>query len=188
VYQQTVTQELSGSAWLTAYNSMPESTADQQNAKMAQRNRLLYDFIWPVDAGYNRFEVAFYTGVATEQTAFGLAQIGLGGAGTLASAERVKTVLASAATMLAGTNATISSQWFNQATRTTIVSEMQALRASQLSVIQQGMGQPLASYPLEQGIRDVQQYFMAGTVVSALQAISTNASAQAQAAKQALRH
>jgi hypothetical protein len=188
VYQKDVTQELSGNGWLTAYNAMPEGTADQQAAKVAQRNRLLYDFVWGIDRNYEKFEVEFYAGKASWDIAGDLVQIGLSGAGVLSSAERVKTVLAAAATMASGTKASIDDRWINNETRQVIVSEMQALRSTQLGVIQQGMAQPLAAYPLEAGIRDVQAYFTAGTVVSALQAISTNASSQAAQAKAALRH
>ena len=188
VYQQTVNQELTGSAWLTSYNAMPETSPDQVAAKVAQRNRLLYDFIWGIDRNYEKFEVAFYAGKASWDILGDLVQIGIGGAGVLSGAERVKSVLAASATMAAGSKASVDSHWVDSQTRTVIVAQMQALRATQLGVIQQGMAQPLAEYPLEQGIRDAQAYFGAGTVVSALQAISTNASAQATAAKAALRH
>jgi hypothetical protein len=188
VYRTVVDQELSTAAWLTKYNAMPQATADEQSAKALERNRLLNEFVYVIDTTYNRFEVEFYAGDAKGDIASDFLQLGLGGAGSIAGGERVKSILATSASLAAGGKASIDSHWLDKQTRYAIVAQMQALRSTALVPIQTGMGETLQAYSLEQGIRDCQSYFDAGSVVAALQAIASTAGAQATAAKLALDH
>jgi hypothetical protein len=180
VYNSQVNAELAGN-WLAAYDALTDQTA-----KLNQRNHLLSEFVWAVDRNYDRFEVAFYTNKAAEDIAGDFIGLGLGGASVFTGSAHAKTILSVVAATVIGAKASIDSRWYNQETREAIVSEMRALRSTQLAVIEKGMGEPLSSYSLDEGILDVQEYYQEGSIVAALQAISQTASGQAVAAKAAL--
>lgn len=176
-YNSTVNAEFKAGTWLATYNAGPTMDA---------RNRLLGEFVWSVDRNYDRFETAFYTGKAKEDVAGDFLGMALGGVSTLIANEATKSILALVAATIVGGKASIDAHWYNMQTREAIVSQMRALRATQLALIEQGMTQPLATYPLTQGIIDVQAYYAAGSIVDALQAISQSASTQAVAARENL--
>jgi len=185
-YLKQIDAELSSSDWLLKYNALPQVTPADLAIKTSERNRLLNEFVWVIDNTYGKFEVSFYSGKATQDIAGDFLQLGLTGAAALTAGAHAKTVLAIVATTAAGGKASIDARWFDQQSRYAVVAQMQALRATQLALIEQGMKQGIAEYPLAQGIRDAQDYYQAGSVVSALQAIASSAGSQATAAKQAL--
>lgn len=178
-YNSSVNAEFADGTWLSRYNAAPS---------VEERNRLIGEFVWTVDRTYDRFEVAFYSGKATEDIAGDFLELGLGGASTLLSSVATKSILALAAVTVTGGKASLDSHLFNMQSREAIVAQMRALRTLQLVQIEQGMQQPLSAYSLTQGIIDVQTYYAAGSIVNALQAISQNASAQAVSATQILRN
>lgn len=185
-YQKQVTGELSSSGWLNRYNQLAEVTPDEQFTKAKERNRLLNEFVWLVDVSYANFEAGFYGARATGDVAADFLQLGLTGATTLTNGQRAKTILALVATTTAGGKASIDAHWYDQQSRSAIVAKMRASRLTQLAVIEQGMRTQLKDYPLEQGLRDVQAYYEAGTVVGALQQISADAGTEQAAGKQKL--
>jgi hypothetical protein len=187
VYLSTIDQELSTAAWLTAYRALPEDTPAQVARKTNERNRLINEFLWTIDSSYNRFEVNFYAGTAEQDIGVDWITLGLSTAGTLTLANSTKTILSAAASAVTGGKASFDAHWLDKQTRYAIVAQMQALRATALATIQQGMRQGLLEYSLDQGIRDCQTYYEQGSVVAALQAIASSAGAQATAAKQLLR-
>lgn len=172
--------------WLTAYDHMPEMTPQQIASKTEQRNRLLSEFIWSVDRNYDRFEIQFYSNQAATDVASDFISMGLAGGAVLTGNGHTKTILAMIASFATGAHASIDARWYNSQTREAIVSEMRALRATQLALIEQSMEATLSAYTLDQGILDVQAYYAAGSVVSGLQAISETASSHADAAQKAL--
>jgi hypothetical protein len=186
-YQKQVNAELASGEWLAKYAALPIATAADQSFKTAERNRLLNEFIYVIDNSYSKFESDFYGARATEDIGGDFLQIGLTGAAALTGAAGTKTVLALVATAATGGKASIDNHWFNQQSRYAIVTQMRALRDTQLAEIEKSMAQGCGAYPLENGIRDVQEYYQAGSIVAALQAIASNAGSQATAAKAALK-
>lgn len=186
VYGAQVNKELASPTWLLDYQASPAVSPEQKAVKLQQRNHLISEFIWNIDRSYDRFEIQFYSNKATNDIAGDFLGLGLTGAATLAGAPGTKTILSLIASTAVGGKASIDLNWYNSETRETIVSQMRALRATQLIVLEEGMNQPLEAYSLDQGIRDAQAYYQAGSVVSALQAIANNASNQAASAKAAL--
>ena len=172
--------------WLTTYDALPEATPTDLLAKQEARNRLLSAFIWSVDQNYDRFEVKFYTDKATEDIAGDFIGIALGGATVFTASAHAKTILSTVAGAVVGTKASVDAHFYDTQTRESVVSEMRALRATQLTVLETGMTNPVSSYSLDQGILDVQAYYQDGSIVSALQAIAQITSANATNAKATL--
>jgi hypothetical protein len=188
VYLTDINKELKGTPWIDNYHALPELTADQQAHKMAERNRLVGEVVISMKKDYETFKVKLSAGKATEDTVGDILQIGLGGAGVLSAAERVKTVLATAATMLSGTKSSIDANWLHQHSISSLISEMDYLRDTEYAVILQKENQPVSAYSLEAAMSDLMDYYSAGTIVAAQQAIDNTTSSQAAAAKAALRH
>jgi hypothetical protein len=186
VYLQQVNDEIIVPNFRATFFALPEGTPAQVAYKIEQRNRIISDFIYVYDYHYEQFVIRFYAGQAEQDIVSDFIQLGLGGAGSIAGGARVKSILATASALAAGGKSSIDNRWLNENTRYALVSEMNALRDTQLGVIQTGMLRTLQAYSLDQGIRDAQAYYMAGSVVSALQAISSTAGAEATAAKNAL--
>ena len=178
IYNNAINTEIGNGSWLTNYDAAPS---------VAARNHLISEFVWSCDRNFDRFEVQFYSQQATFDVVGDFLELGFGGAGALLGSAHTKTILAVVATSLIGAKASVDYRWFNSQTRNAIVSEMEALRATQLAVIEQGEALPLAKYSLDEGIIDVQAYYQAGTILRALQAINQNTSAQAVAARETLR-
>ena len=183
-YNTQVNAELA-TDWLRAYDNLPANTPEQQATRLAYRNHLVEAFVWSVDRNYDRFEISFYSGKATEDLVGDFLGLGLGGAAALVNNAHTKTYLALIASTVVGGKASIDARWYDSKTREAVVSQMRALRATQLLAIEQSEKSP--TYTLDQAIVDVQAYYQAGTVVAALQEIAESASHQATAAKAALK-
>ena len=158
---------------------LPYDTPAALLAKQQARNRLLSAFIWSVDQNYDQFEVKFYSDKATEDIAGDFIGIALGSATVFTASAHAKTILATVAAAVVGTKASVDAHWYDTQTRESVVSEMRALRATQLTVIETGMTNPVSAYSLDQGILDVQAYYQDGSIVSALQAIAQMTSSNA---------
>lgn len=188
VYNSDVNADIAGGTWLSAYDAMPEMTPTDLAAKQERRNHLLGEFIWSVDRNYDRFEVAYYENVAKADIVADFLGLGLGASSTMLNgSSHAKTILAITASTVIGGKASIDAHWYDSRSRDAIVAEMRALRAQQLMLIDSAMASPINAYTLDQGISDVQAYFQAGTLVSALQEIAQSAGAQQAAAKAVLK-
>jgi len=171
---------------LSDYNRMPETTDAQRAAKMLRRNQILNEFIELVNNNYSAFENTFYGVYATYNTGSEMLSMALAQASALATSSQVKTILAAIASGSIGLYASVSKNFLDQQTRPVLVQEMRALRATELAIMQDQnhMGAGVDAYTLETGLSDVNGYYDAGTLTSALQAISQAAAQQSAAAKQ----
>jgi hypothetical protein len=183
--------DLSSPTLLSSYDSLPDGPL-----KVARRNAILYEYIWLVDANYYTYEVGFFSGQAYVSTAADLAVMGTDAAAAITGTAATKSILAAVAGGVVGARSTYQKNFFDQITREAIVAQMRASRATTLAEIMQGMSAcsamiPCAAngitYTLEQGLLDVAAYYRDGTVISAVEAISSSTSQQAAAARQAMK-
>jgi hypothetical protein len=111
--------------------------------------------------------------------------LGLTATSSVTGSAHLKSVLSAVATGTTGLKTSVDKNFLDQQTRSAIVQQMRALRASQLALIQdeKHMKNKLSEYSLEAGLSDVYSYYDAGTVVGALQAIAASASQTTQKAQ-----
>lgn len=166
--------------WLLAYNMLPDA------AKQGARNSILMRSVWLVDINYGRFEVAYYANKAAEDILGDVAVILLGGSTVFTASSHAKTVISVVTGAVTGTKASVDAHWYDSQTRDAVVKEMQALRSAQLAVIVAGMAHPPSVYTMEQGMLDIQAYYQAGSISSALQAINQAANSDNVAGKAVL--
>jgi hypothetical protein len=192
--------DVESSTMLQTYNNLPEGTDAQKAAKAVRRNQILRELIALIDHNYSTFEDRYYGSDATVNFGGDVVNLGLTGVSTVTGTAHLKSVLSAIATGTTGIKTSYEKNFFDQQTRAAVVQKMRAGRATQLALMQdqyhmkapvacpsagcpQVGGAPVAPYSLETGLSDVEQYYQAGTVIGALQAIAMAAgSDQADAA------
>jgi hypothetical protein len=162
------------------YDAMPEGAA-----KIARRNQILWEYTWLVDNSYGAYEAGFFSGQAFVSTAGDFLNLALDTTGAVTGTAHLKSILAAASGAVTGARASYQKNFFDQATRESIVQVMRANRLTELVEIQTGMASP--NYTLEQGLMDVASYYDAGSVIGALVSISNSSAANATAAREAMR-
>lgn len=183
--------DLESPTLFAAYDALPDGPA-----KVARRNVILYELIHLTDVRYDSYEAGFFSGQAYVSTVADFAAMGLDAAGAITGTAATKAILAAVSGGVTGARSSYQKNFFDQATREAIVQQMRASRLMQLALIEAGMQNCSAStvcaatgtsYTLVQGFLDIEDYYKAGTVITALEAMSAASSQQAVAAREAIR-
>jgi len=165
-----------------AYNSPPAS-----KTKRDVRDEILYDLMSIVDANYRQFEDNLRTDRTVKDLSVTLATLGLTSAATIFGGEETKTILSAIATGVVGANAAVDKQVFKDYATEALIPEMRALRNDiATNMIANMKTQDVDKYPLDAGLRDIVDYYHAGSVTAALQGLvtrSSNAQADTKAIK-----
>lgn len=171
------TADLSQPTLFTSYEALQFG-----KEKIARRNQVLYELIWLTDQQYNSYEASFFSGQSYVGTAADAAVIGMSAAGSVVGAAQIKSILAAASGSVVGLNSSYQKNFFDQATRESIVQVMRSSRMTLLARIETGMTQSSGAYTLEDGLLDVGKYYDAGTITGALISISNSSAATTLAA------
>lgn len=163
----------------TAYDS---SSGDEQQVI---RNRILFELMGMIDDYYYRYTVSLRGDVIGKNLFASLAGIGTTFAATLAGGEQIKTVLAAISTGIQTFNTAVDKEIFLNQTMQAIRFQMDANRQTIAADMFEKMKASTVGYPIEAGLRDIIAYYDAGTVTSALTAISAKAASDQAAATQA---
>jgi hypothetical protein len=153
-----------------------EATPTQQyrdeviNGRLHVLDRMYDDFIQAIGSEKNAEEIG--TDSAT---------VALSGTATLIKAASVKSILSGAVTGIAGIKGTVDKNLFFQKTIAVLIAQMDAERKTVLAQIRTGQNQNTTQYPLSAALVDLDAYYRAGSLESAINALG--ASAQAQGAK-----
>lgn len=192
VFSTPYLADLSSATLLKDYDAIPEGPL-----KVARRNAILWEVLWLTDQSYSNYETSFFTGQAFISTGADILNIALSSTAAVTGTAHLKSVLAVISGGVTGIRASYEKNFFDQATRETIVQVMRATRLTRLAEIQAGMSTcsttgPCeanggAGYSLEQGLLDATAYFDDGTIVGALIAINTSSSQQASSARASIR-
>jgi hypothetical protein len=162
---------------LAVYNALPDGNDAQVKTKVARRNQILQELITIVDQNYEAFEARYYGSDASVNFAGDVVNLGLTGVSSVTGTAHLKSVLSAIATGTTGIKTSYQKNYFDQQTRAAVVQQMRALRASALTTLQDEnhMKAGLTAYSLEQGLSDIDDYYNAGTIIGALQAIAQSA-------------
>jgi len=107
--------------------------------------------------------------------------------GSAADSARVKTILSAIAAGVTGSKATIDKYYFYEKTIPALIAAMNAQRKTALQPIVDGMSKDLNQYPFEKALSDLNDYYMAGTLMDAIQTIQADAGVKEQRADAAIR-
>jgi hypothetical protein len=168
--------------------SSPSSTWQQQydkasgESKKQARNDILNDLMWLADDYYGQLTSELRNNNAWRQTLFDAAKLGLGAAGSVVGDAELKAILAATGTAVQGLNTSIDKNFYAQQSVEAIVAAMDSQRAEDKKLVVAGMAQfadQTPTYPLSQGLLDVQKYALDTTLTHALIALSQKAAAAA---------
>jgi len=160
-----------------------------------KRNILLNDLILLVDLNYNHWEKLLYDKKAGFDLTSDAALLGLGGATALTGTTAVANVLGQITTGITGFKTSVDTDVLQKNAIPALVAKMRAARATQFTKMQSAMIEvkdheplgptPLLKYSVQQGLIDLNTYYVAGTFVSALQDITATAGQEEKKAKEA---
>ena len=172
--------DLSSPTMIKDFNLMPEGPA-----KIARRNKIVWEIVYLTDSSYRTYESGFFSGQAYVGTAGDIAVLSLDAVAAVTGTAHLKAVLAAISGGVTGVRASYQKNFYDQASRDSIVQTMRANRLAQLAVIQQGM-RTGSNYTIEQALLDATDYYDAGTVIGALITINTSASQVSTTARRSL--
>jgi hypothetical protein len=146
--------------------------ASNQLAQQLVRDRICNETLYFIDIQYNKFE-GYLRGVRDWKD-FGTdaAVIGLNAAGAITGTAETKAILAAISGGLVATSASADKVFFREKTIEVLELQMQALRKAQLATILMNLKADTTKYPLEAVLRDLTEYYFAGTLPRAFQALS----------------
>jgi hypothetical protein len=163
-------------------NASVRTTIQAQANPEEYRNNVVYARIEVIDINYYNFEsklLGTYDGLSLGA---GLTTLILNGLGATTGSAETKSALAAASAGVVGASGAVSTDIFYQKTLPALVAEMRAARQSALVPIMQGLQKPISAYPLSQALMDVNNYYVAGTLPSAVSSVTIQAGAQQSAA------
>jgi hypothetical protein len=127
------------------------------------RNAILHDLIGSIDESYRRYEMALRGDRDVKDVLVRTTALALTGTAAVIDAGSTGRVLSAIASGLIGTSAIVDEELFLNYSTQLIQMQMQLDRA-----IETGMTLGVSQYPLESALRDIVDYFHAGTVTNAL--------------------
>lgn len=160
-------------AWRT--RKLPEGGTPE-----ALRNAQIAKALGQIDANYDTFRSQYFANRTALDTTGDLIGLGLNAAGAAFGGAALKATLAAIAGGIIGARSVLDRDLFAEQSRMVVVLTMDTARAEIRDVIRQSMTEPIDRYPLEVGMQDVERYYQAGTIVSALLALTTQSGVHAQ--------
>jgi hypothetical protein len=104
-------------------------------------------------------------------------------AGTSFTSKATKTAMAAIAAAVGGTKVILDKEFFFEKTLPALVAAMNAERKATLLPILRGLKLGVDEYPMEQAIADLHQYYEAGTLYGAIEAIQVDAAGKEKDSK-----
>jgi hypothetical protein len=141
-----------------------------------QRDRIVTGRLVLMDIRYIQFIRSLTVDKQQLDAATDILSISLNLAGAATSAVRAKTNLAMLAAGVTGAKTSIDKHFYFEKTVPALVTSMNASRKGVMTRILDGLTGDLTQYPFERAISDLNDYYMAGTLNSAISSIQADAS------------
>lgn len=157
----------------------PYLSADVRTDKDADtkpfRDRVIYARLEVIDLNYYDFEAKLLSAGAGANLGADLAILTLNGLGATTGAAPAKAAFAAASAGVVGAKGAINTDVFYQKTLPALIAQMRADRQTLLVRITAGIQKPPSEYSLSQALADVDAYYAAGSLPSALTAVTSQA-------------
>lgn len=165
------------------------SSSDKDRAGLSQRayrDAVVYGRLHAINIRYDEFERTL-TGTSNKlNLGADLAVLALNGFGATIGGATAKAALAAASAGVLGAKSAVDTDLFYQRTLPALLTQMRASRLAALYSVKLGLTQPEDRYPLDQALVDLQAYYIAGTLPSAITQVTAQASAAFERAGQDL--
>ena len=181
---------IDSSADLAALRSLSAADAIIQYAsetdptrRQGLRNTIAYNRLAAYDIAYQEFESRLSQDSNLQSVAGDLTVLTLNGIGATTGGATAKAALAAASAGVVGAKADIDKDLFYNKALPAVLAQMEASRATQLTVIQNSLKLSDSEYPLALALGDLIKYRDAGSLPSALNILTANANAAKSNAK-----
>ncbi len=144
------------------------------------RNRIVHGIMADVEYNYRVYEGTLFIDRAKFNVGSDLLELGLATAGTLSSVNYTKTILSTLLSAGAGARISADKNFFREKAIESVINSMQSRRNRVEHMILSQLAKPVFDYPLEMAIKDVREYFFAGTLEGGLTEMSQQSAASAQ--------
>lgn len=175
--------DLAAAEALSATNRINEYLDPQTTNREGYRNLFVHARIVAYDIEFEKFKQALNTEANLENLSGDVAVLVLNGLGATTGGATAKAALAAASAGVTGATAHVNKDLFFEKAIPMVLAQMEAGRAAQLSIIQQGLQKTDAEYPLLQAMHDLTLYRDAGSLPYALNALTASANENKQVAK-----
>jgi hypothetical protein len=164
----TLARKYTNIADMVSITNQTIDSATNETRRITIRNRMLNDLLLISDYRYHTFKEQLYRRNNVYNTGIDLASIGLSGAATLLGGPTAQ-VLSGTDTAVKAAHAKIDEHWLAGKTMIYLITLMDTMKADKLAQITKGMTNNVASYPLQEGVRAVNEYDRSGSLVSAME-------------------
>jgi len=146
------------------------------------RNQILTARMYIADLEYHKYEAKLTRDLQTEGLASTLAILGLTSSAALITVASTKSILAETATVVTGADKAFSEKVLLSNTIQALQVQMRTDRQTQAAAIFAKMATPIDEYTLPMALSDVDKYYQAGTLASALVGLNRTVAAAEQKA------
>lgn len=157
---------------IETYNLKPDSE------KNDYRNEVTHARVRAININYNSFLKRLSSESKSLTIGTDSAVLLLGGAGAISTVSSTQAILASASAVATGTKASFDKNAYYDSTVVALISQMNASRKVVLARIYSGLELDHKKYPLMKALTDVEDYFQAGTILGAVNAVSESSGEQ----------
>jgi len=155
---------------------------DASGAKLL-RDTIVRRALTDIEIQYQEYALQLSTRTAAANIAGDSTTLGLAAATTLVGGD-IKDMLAQASTAFAGARLSVNKNYFHDKGMDALLAQMQASRTTIVTQISLKLGRTVDEYPLDSAWLDLVDLYYAGTLPGAVQALTQQASAAAEQAKQ----
>jgi hypothetical protein len=155
----------------------PSDAARGGLTQQQYRDTVVYRRLEIIDNYYYDFEAKLIGTYNSLDVSADLAVLALSGLGATTGAAATKAVLAAASAGVIGAKNTVNTDIFYQKTLPALIAEMRAARLKVLLTIESGLTNAVSKYSIDQALNDVNAYYVAGSLPSAIAEITNTAGA-----------
>ena len=160
----------------------PSDAARTGLTQQQYRDTVVYRQIEVIDINYFNFESRLNSAYNSVDVGADLTALILNGLGATTGAAATKAALAAASAGVIGARNVISTDIFYQKTLPALIAQMRANRQTALVTIKKGLQLPITKYSLDEALLEVSNYYVAGTLPSAIVQVTAQAGATLQQA------
>jgi hypothetical protein len=153
-------------------------------AAKSDRDRIVYGLMADIEYLFRDYEGNLFVNSAKFNIGGDFLQLGLSTAATLGNGARTQTILSALGSAAAGNRVSIDTNVFGQRTFEAIVNAMEARRSAVEERILEQLQKGVDLYPFEAALKDLREYFFAGTLEGGLTELQQQTGAAARTNQQ----
>jgi hypothetical protein len=170
------------SAEVRTIEDNPSDAARNGLTQQQYRDAVVYRRLEVIDINYYDFESKLTTAYNLLDVGADLTALILNGLGATTGVATTKAALAAASAGVIGAKGAINTDIFYQKTLPALITQMRANRQTVLVTIKTGLQSAVAKYSLDAALMDVSNYYVAGTLPSAVAQVTAQAGTSLQKA------